>query len=413
MLNQVITRWYQKPPQKKGLFGKFFDNIKEGMERDKQLQENIKEFQNASKKMEETDAIRDVKEKMSFLGRWKRKTAPVTEQVQQTIKETSETLSSTYEKVTESEVFKKSQEITGEISKSAQEAASRISAQGEQISKTELGQQASKVLSAVKEDMIGDMAKESRPYQKPEKLKKRTIPGSERKAKVVEADDDATNVVLHKDSKWQEQWKDFRDNNAVVTGIFSLKTKFDESDNIVIRSTRVVTEKISDIFSDVFSPTEMATTIQEITKIDPTFNKYSFMKELEFEIIPTVLEAYLQADMEILRDWCHDAAYNVLSAHLENNKKLGLKMNSQILDIREVDLAVAKLMEHGPVFVITFQAQQTILVTDKSGKVVEGGPDRIENINYVWALCRDQDIYDHRVAWKILEFAIQQATPYL
>ena len=29
---------------------------------------------------------------------------------------------------------------------------------------------------------------------------------------------EATGVVMHKDSKWQQQWKEFRDNNPVVTG---------------------------------------------------------------------------------------------------------------------------------------------------------------------------------------------------
>lgn len=41
---------------------------------------------------------------------------------------------------------------------------------------------------------------------------------------------------------------------------------------------------------DVFSQSEQAQTIAEITKIDPSFNKDNFIKECEFEIIPTVLE---------------------------------------------------------------------------------------------------------------------------
>ena len=33
--------------------------------------------------------------------------------------------------------------------------------------------------------------------------------------------------------------------------------------------------------------------------------------------------------------------------------------------------------------------------------------DNIENVMYVWALCRDQSIYDHKTAWRVMEFAIQ------
>jgi hypothetical protein len=41
---------------------------------------------------------------------------------------------------------------------------------------------------------------------------------------------------------------------------------------------------------DVFSQSEMAKTLSEITKIDPQFNKDKFLQECEFEIIPAVLE---------------------------------------------------------------------------------------------------------------------------
>ena len=29
---------------------------------------------------------------------------------------------------------------------------------------------------------------------------------------------DVTGMVLHKDSKWYQQWQEFKDNNPVVTG---------------------------------------------------------------------------------------------------------------------------------------------------------------------------------------------------
>lgn len=40
----------------------------------------------------------------------------------------------------------------------------------------------------------------------------------------------------------------------------------------------------------MFSQSDMAKTLSEITKIDPQFNKDKFLQECEFEIIPSVLE---------------------------------------------------------------------------------------------------------------------------
>ena len=229
-----------------------------------------------------------------------------------------------------------------------------------------------------------------------------------------EANDDAQDVVLHKDSKWQAQWKDFRDNNTVVTGFFNLKSKYDESDNVAVRASRVLTEKLSDMFSDVFSQSEHAAAIAEITKIDPKFNKEDFVKECEFEIIPTVLEAYLSGDLEVLQDWCHEGAFNVLSTVIKQQQSMGVVNHSRILDIRDVDLLLAKQMEdQGPVLIFTFQAQHVEVLKDKWGKVVEGGEDNIMNVTYVWAMCRDLTILDHQSAWRVLEFAQQSRTEYM
>lgn len=45
--------------------------------------------------------------------------------------------------------------------------------------------------------------------------------------------------------------------------------------------------------ADVFSQSDMAKTLSEITRIDPQFNKDKFLHECEFEIIPSVLEVGL------------------------------------------------------------------------------------------------------------------------
>ena len=40
----------------------------------------------------------------------------------------------------------------------------------------------------------------------------------------------------------------------------------------------------------MFSKTEMSEVLTEIVKADPSFDKESFVKEVQFEIIPNILE---------------------------------------------------------------------------------------------------------------------------
>ena len=52
---------------------------------------------------------------------------------------------------------------------------------------------------------------------------------------------------------------------------------------------------------------DMSLTMAEIHKIDPSFDKEMFINECKTDIIPTILEAFLQGKVDILKDWCHEA----------------------------------------------------------------------------------------------------------
>lgn len=46
----------------------------------------------------------------------------------------------------------------------------------------------------------------------------------------------------------------------------------------------------------LFSKTEMSEVLTEILKVDPSFDKDSFLKQCERDIIPNILEVCLNAD---------------------------------------------------------------------------------------------------------------------
>ena len=74
---------------------------------------------------------------------------------------------------------------------------------------------------------------------------------------------------------------------------------------------------------------------------------------------------------------------------------------------------MGKMMDQGPVLVITFQTQQIEVIRDSTGNVVEGDPDKIILCNYVWVLCRDQSELDPKAAWKVLEMAASSTPQFL
>ena len=93
--------------------------------------------------------------------------------------------------------------------------------------------------------------------------------------------------------------------------------------------------------------------------------------------------------------------------------QMGYMFDSCVLDIDHLDLVMGKMMEQGPVLVITFTSQQILCVRDKSGKVVEGDPEKVMRIAYVWVLCRDQAELDPKAAWRLLELSASSQEQFL
>ncbi len=69
------------------------------------------------------------------------------------------------------------------------------------------------------------------------------------------------------------------------------RAKFEESENPVVRSARLLTDKVQDIFGSIFTRTELSEVLTEIVKMDPKFDKEQFLKDCEADFIPNILEA--------------------------------------------------------------------------------------------------------------------------
>jgi len=131
-----------------------------------------------------------------------------------------------------------------------------------------------------------------------------------------------------------ENWEKFKNNNQYVNKILDWKVKYDESDNPVIRASRLLTEKLTDVVGGIFQKTELSETLTEIVKMDPTFDKNKFLAQCATDFIPNILEAIVRGDLDVLRDWCHEGPYNILSTPLKQAKTLGYLFHSKVCIFR-------------------------------------------------------------------------------
>ena len=92
---------------------------------------------------------------------------------------------------------------------------------------------------------------------------------------------------------------------------------------------------------------------------------------------------------------------------------IGYRMDCRVLDVDNVDLVMGKVMEQGPVLIISFTAQQIMAVRDAADKVVEGDPEKILRVNYIWVLCRDQTELDPNAAWKLMDLSAHSSEQFI
>ncbi|CAF1069448.1 unnamed protein product [Adineta steineri] len=390
--------------QPKGFIGSLMDNIKEELNKNKDIKDNIKKFRDQAKKLEDSDALKEARDKYKTLERETMKSSTAFR----------EKLGEIGGKVKESDVLKKASDFGQEIGKQAQKAAGKISETTEQFTGTAAYKKVSERLGTIKEE-VGDATKLSRQlgYRPPAVLRKRSDTDTIKKDKVFSADTETQTVAVHKDSQWFQNWQNFKDNNTYLNKLFDLKSKYDESDNLVVRVARTFTDRVSGALSSIFSQSETSEALTEICRVDPTFDVAQFLRVVQYDIIPNIFESLARGELEILRDWCTEAVYNVLIHPINTSKALNYKYHLKIIDLGDVELVAAKIMEMGPVLVVNFQAQQIAYIADATGQIREGDPEQINRINYIFALGRDPTILDPLAAWRLVDLSASKVNHFV
>ncbi|KAL9695581.1 hypothetical protein quinque_014866 [Culex quinquefasciatus] len=296
--------------------------------KNKEMKENLKKFRQEAQKLEESDALKAARQKFNTV-------------------ENPGRASEVVDEVSKTDFAKKAGKIGEDLGKTAKGMGETIAERGQKLGETGAFRGISEATKAVKQE-IDSQGISARVYRAPERLRKRVEVSMEDAARVFEANTEALGVELHKDSKFYQSWENFKNNNQYVNKVLSWKMQYDESENPMIRASRLLTDKVSDVMGNLFSKTELSETLTEICKIDPSFDQKQFLRDCENDIIPNILEAMIRGDLEILKDWCFESTYNIIATPIAQAQKAGFFLDSKILDIENVDLAMGKVSGAGP-----------------------------------------------------------------
>ncbi|RGP61738.1 hypothetical protein FSPOR_9735 [Fusarium sporotrichioides] len=244
--------------------------------------------------------------------------------------------------------------------------------------------------------------------EKEERRKRREALDKQRGYKAPEAMEEdinaGTSVTVHKDAAWKEAWRDFRDQNKYVQGLFSLRGKYDESENPLVSTARSITDRIGGFFAE----NETAMVIKKFRSMDPSFQTEPFLQELREYILPEVLDAYVKGETETLKLWLSAAQYSVYEALTKQYLQAGMKSDGKILDIRNVDILRARMLDPGevPVFIVTCRTQEVHVYRNaKTNELAAGMEDKVQLVTYAIGITRvPEDVNNPETrGWRLIE----------
>lgn len=400
---RFFSQQQQQQQKPQSFIGKFVDNLKQEYEKNREMKQSLEKFKQEAEKLEQSEALRTARAKYERL---ESETSDANRVLHERLESLRSKLGDAMDEAQKLEIIKKATEMTQTLNRQARQGAESMAQSGQKLGQSATFQNIKQTARAVSREIDDSTIGSHRVYTPPAVLRMRKEKSdSDAAAANIAPDTESIGIELHKDSKFYASWENFKNNNAYVNKVLDWKMRYDESDNALARASRLLTEKVSDLMGGLFQRTELSEVLTEICRIDPSFTKESFLRQCERDVIPTVLEAMLCGELDILRDWCHEAAYRQLSEPLLTANKLGYRQANRVLDLDQVELAMGKMMDPGPVLIITFTAQQIHCVRDALGNVVDGDPQKVWRVHYVWVLCRDQSELDPLAAWRLMEMS--------
>lgn len=157
-----------------------------------------------------------------------------------------------------------------------------------------------------------------------------------------------------------------------------------EADNVVdLDSARKPAIELEDL-----PPGPLGEGVAAIRAADPSFSLKSFLSgaRAAFEMI---VDAYAGGDARALRPLLADPVYKPFAAAIEDRRRRGEELMTELMGIRAVEAVDARLNGTVAEVTVRFVSEQVNVLKDAEGRVIDGDPTRIADVVDLWTFHRD------------------------
>jgi predicted lipid-binding transport protein (Tim44 family) len=143
----------------------------------------------------------------------------------------------------------------------------------------------------------------------------------------------------------------------------------------------------------------VAAGLDAIFGADPTFEGKHFLTgaRAAYEMI---VNAYAEGDRRTLKNLLSREVYDGFESAINEREKRGEVVESRFVAIDKAEITSAEQRQRTAQVTMRFVSQIVSVTRDKTGKVIDGNPDKASDITDVWTFARDTTSRDPN--WKLV-----------
>ncbi len=133
---------------------------------------------------------------------------------------------------------------------------------------------------------------------------------------------------------------------------------------------------------------EISKTLIEIKKHDPSFSVGEFLEgaKTAFE---WVFGAFVKKDKQALKSLLADDIYVDFAKELERLEAEDVRPDSTLVAITSANIVAAELKGSVARLTVKFVSEQVVIMRDKDGKIVDGDPSHVDEVENEWVFERN------------------------
>ena len=140
--------------------------------------------------------------------------------------------------------------------------------------------------------------------------------------------------------------------------------------------------------------------IRKIKEYYKTFNEQTFLKTVN-SVFTSVFDAYAKCDKDTLKELLSPKLYSAFQMAIDDRLSKKETLSGSVERIISSSIDSVKVDDNKIFVDVRFSSEQSSVLKDVSGKVIEGDPDFISTVQEVWTFVRPTDSTSKR--WYLSE----------